>query len=345
MPGEIVPFGKYKGQPAEILAADRDYCEWLLAQPWFASRYGNVYNIVVSYGGEPQDSPEHNEMQARFLEDDWCLQLAAVLVPSLAHSYGEDGALSALFASPLVREFAKCCIKETEPAAVTARGFEVSGWDVMFKAKPVKITARTVIRIPPLPPCTCECDHSGCSKEGTCQGGEDDWYCKHRKCTAERGTIRSDHCTMGCPWGDKGAMQQSVEDQPGAYHWRRHDRHYGYGDATKADWLHYGMQEGHAFSADRPPQFLVELKPDLGDDYPAVLRQVTGYKDLGGEALRCVVARRHAFEKVTWEQVKKIFAASSITLVAESEIEAAADPEKRVLAFLERELGAEVIAE
>jgi len=33
MPGEVVPSGKYKGQPVEVMAADTDYCEWLAAQP------------------------------------------------------------------------------------------------------------------------------------------------------------------------------------------------------------------------------------------------------------------------------------------------------------------------
>jgi len=35
----VVPFGKYKGQPVEVLASDRDYSEWLLAQGWIAHRY------------------------------------------------------------------------------------------------------------------------------------------------------------------------------------------------------------------------------------------------------------------------------------------------------------------
>lgn len=33
MSGEVVPFGQYKGQPVEVMAADTDYCEWLAAQP------------------------------------------------------------------------------------------------------------------------------------------------------------------------------------------------------------------------------------------------------------------------------------------------------------------------
>jgi hypothetical protein len=149
MPGEVVPFGKYKGQPVEIMAADADYCEWVMAQPWLATRYRNVYNILIAHGAEPQDTPEHNEMQARFLDDEWCLKLAAVLVPSLSHSYGEDGALKLLKDNPLAREFAACCKKETTPAAITKREFEVSGWDVTFKVRPVRITARQ----PPLAGC------------------------------------------------------------------------------------------------------------------------------------------------------------------------------------------------
>ena len=27
----IVPFGRYKGQPVEVMLADRPYCEWALA--------------------------------------------------------------------------------------------------------------------------------------------------------------------------------------------------------------------------------------------------------------------------------------------------------------------------
>jgi hypothetical protein len=203
MTGEMVPFGKYKGQPVEIMAADADYCEWLTAQPWFRERYGNVYNTIINYGTEPQDSPEHNEMQARFLDDEWCLKLAAALVPSLADSYGEDGALKKLNADPLVREFAACCKKDTTPAAVTKRAFEVSGWDVTAKVTPARITAR-VVTLAPLPACICECGHSGCREKSTCRGGPYDWCCEHRECPEQRGTTNpEDHCAKGCPWHSK----------------------------------------------------------------------------------------------------------------------------------------------
>jgi hypothetical protein len=68
----IVPFGKYKGQPVEVLAADHAYCDWLTGQSWFRERYGAVYTLIVNNFAEPSETPEHNALQARFLDDDFC---------------------------------------------------------------------------------------------------------------------------------------------------------------------------------------------------------------------------------------------------------------------------------
>jgi len=61
---EIVPFGKYKGQPIEVMIADDPYVKWLLAQPWLKDRYGALHLTLLSVH-EPQDTPVHNLMQAR----------------------------------------------------------------------------------------------------------------------------------------------------------------------------------------------------------------------------------------------------------------------------------------
>jgi hypothetical protein len=69
MPGEVIPFGKYKGQPVEVLASDRDYCNWLMAQTWFGERYPQVHTLVINNFGEPTETPEHNALQIRLLDD------------------------------------------------------------------------------------------------------------------------------------------------------------------------------------------------------------------------------------------------------------------------------------
>lgn len=197
---EIVPFGKYKGQPAEVLIADTDYCDWLTAQPWFRERFGNIYNLVINYGTEPQDSPEHNQMQAKFLDDGWCQDLAIVLF--------KDGL-------------------GQKSNAISHRKFEIHGWDVIFQV---------IVR-------------------------------------AEFGTYDYSTTKHKYEWDDIAGV------------------------------------------------VYVELKPDLGDDYPSVLRQMQRQRADGGIQRICLVVRRYAFEHVTWEQVVQIFAASGIVLVAESEID------------------------
>lgn len=72
---QLVPFGKYQGRAVEEMMVDTSYCEWLAAQPWFKDRYANIYNLIINYGGEPQDSPEHNELQGILLEEKFCKKL------------------------------------------------------------------------------------------------------------------------------------------------------------------------------------------------------------------------------------------------------------------------------
>jgi hypothetical protein len=68
---DVVNFGKYRGQPIEILASDRGYCDWLMAQPWFRERHQNLYTVIINHYQQPADTPEHNALQALFLAPDY----------------------------------------------------------------------------------------------------------------------------------------------------------------------------------------------------------------------------------------------------------------------------------
>ena len=76
---EIVPFGKYKGQPLEVLAQDHQYVDWLLAQDWVRSRHQAFYTIVINNFQAPTETPEHNVLQARFLDEDYRFKIAYFL--------------------------------------------------------------------------------------------------------------------------------------------------------------------------------------------------------------------------------------------------------------------------
>ncbi len=79
---KIVPFGKYKGQPVEVLAADRKYSEWLLAQEWFREKFMELFSAIATVH-QPADTPEHNALQAKFLNPDFLLYLLSLWRPDL----------------------------------------------------------------------------------------------------------------------------------------------------------------------------------------------------------------------------------------------------------------------
>ncbi len=80
MSDDVVGFGRYRGQSIEALAADRRYCEWLLMQPWFTKHHKKTHRLLMQMGIRVEETPEHNKMQARFLDQDLCEQLARWLV-------------------------------------------------------------------------------------------------------------------------------------------------------------------------------------------------------------------------------------------------------------------------
>ena len=77
---QLVPFGKYKGQPVEVMQMDTRYCEWLATQDWFREQYGNVYNqVIINNFTEASETPEHNKLQMLFLDKDFYRKIEAAL--------------------------------------------------------------------------------------------------------------------------------------------------------------------------------------------------------------------------------------------------------------------------
>jgi hypothetical protein len=83
---ELVPFGKYKGQPLDVLRQDSQYMDWMMAQPWFKERYPKHYSIIINNFAEPSETPEHNAMQAMFLDDALCRRLVSILLAARGES-------------------------------------------------------------------------------------------------------------------------------------------------------------------------------------------------------------------------------------------------------------------
>ena len=77
--GRLIPFGKYKDQPVEVLAQDRQYVELLTAQPWFRDKFAGLYTVIINNFQEASETPEHNALQVLFLDDQFCARFFGVL--------------------------------------------------------------------------------------------------------------------------------------------------------------------------------------------------------------------------------------------------------------------------
>lgn len=83
MEDKIIPFGKHKGKPVEVLASDKQYLDWLIEQSWFKEKHINLYNVVINNFREPSDTPEHNRIQIKFLKLEYRIKLAYLVNPNL----------------------------------------------------------------------------------------------------------------------------------------------------------------------------------------------------------------------------------------------------------------------
>lgn len=80
MPENIIPFGKYKGQPIEVLQQDRKYCDWLMAQDWFRTQYSQFNTVIINNFQEPSETPEHNKIQAMFTDESFCRKFLRLFI-------------------------------------------------------------------------------------------------------------------------------------------------------------------------------------------------------------------------------------------------------------------------
>jgi hypothetical protein len=132
MSSKVVPFGKYKGQPVEAMVADRDYCEWLAGQDWFRSRYAEIHTVIINYGGEPQDTPEHNRLQAMFLDPEFCRRVLRWADPEFGIETRDDA--NEWLASE-AKQYAYVAAGKWKEWEMTPAVFESGGWDVTYSVE------------------------------------------------------------------------------------------------------------------------------------------------------------------------------------------------------------------
>ena len=76
----LVPFGKYKDKPVEVLQKDPQYVEWMLSQAGLKNRYPQFMQVVINNFREPDETPEHNKLQIKFQDPEYRLKFAYACV-------------------------------------------------------------------------------------------------------------------------------------------------------------------------------------------------------------------------------------------------------------------------
>jgi len=82
---KIIPFGKYKGRLIdEVLVDDPGYLQWLAGQDWFRTKFTILHQVIINRGSEPEETPEHNALQVKFLDEDFRDRFVRCLIPDLS---------------------------------------------------------------------------------------------------------------------------------------------------------------------------------------------------------------------------------------------------------------------
>lgn len=88
MENGIVPIGKYRGKPLEVMIADTSYVEWILAQAWFVDKYAEMAKLLrMGRLDAPQDTPEHNAMIARLIDQRAAMEALARKLYGASHDF------------------------------------------------------------------------------------------------------------------------------------------------------------------------------------------------------------------------------------------------------------------
>ena len=79
----LVPFGKYEGQPLEVLLADKSYCAWLVGQASIREQHPELCDLAFKEHGRDLKTPSHSRMQAEYMTKEVSLRLFYLVNPKI----------------------------------------------------------------------------------------------------------------------------------------------------------------------------------------------------------------------------------------------------------------------
>ena len=257
----VIPFGKYRGQPIEVLEADPQYAKWLAGQGWFRSHHQNLHAIIINNFQEPSETPEHNALQALFLGE----TIQRAFVSLVANSWMNK--LVEGFQNDLQREI------------------KIVDHEIRKGIEYVK-----ELKKPPSPP-----------KPGNSIGMEVNTFSEK----AQKRRIRENEIRAQELVDYKKSLFQQLDQ--------------GRTFSISVEFEERGCDVFLAVSAtdnrEYSKEFRIEIKPTVGDDYPAVLRQMKSNRS------NFLFLTEYTGQGATEEQFIQIFSASRIQVVFKHQVD------------------------
>ena len=284
----VVKWGKYRGKPLDMLLMDHKYISWCKTQPGMMERFPELSGItmnqinITSNDSLASCTPEHNQLQNKFLEDDFVRSF-------LKSQFGlEDSShihefLHDLYADEKYREYfgeQHFSFKDTLPKV----RFETKhNWDVEID------------------------DHNGVTGYITSTGVREEEDSNLRSACNRLRLFQGKQYLRGelDKYNESPCSLPAGKTQP-----KISKICFWFNDS-----IHYN------------PRVFIEIKPSLGDDYPHVLRKMTGqiesttrsgHHSHSGPSVFVLYIGHFSSKVTTVAQLQKIFNLSGISVVFEN---------------------------
>ncbi|MDP1684614.1 hypothetical protein [Hydrogenophaga sp.] len=274
----VLPLGKYKGQSFDVLLTDTAYALWMLTSMYakLEQKHPALFAFLISRFGPPDQTPVHNALQNRFLDEAFCLQVG-------------------LASSPRLRKVAAVLAPHTVDLAVH--------WQ------------KNVVTC--LEPCLAVSRYE--SNEKALSGGLRHLEALRAALQKEWDLLRLFGADKDLPAGPRcvplclSGLEFEAEGADVSYRMAL-----GYElRAKRSDALtDFGRRLPATLAeVSESRSFRIEVKPVVGDDYPAVLRRMkTAHNNV-------LLVGEYNGTGATWEQLVKVFALSNISVVLLEDVE------------------------
>jgi hypothetical protein len=315
------PIGRHKDEPVDIVqATDPGYVDWAMSQDWFGTRYQAVYNYVINGGSKPVETPEHNALQARFVDADFRLAVLRAVAPRW------EPLLSPV---KLARKVLEERVSERQAQLNRSltwaqRGFEVAVEDEISTRTVPKDLKEAIARSEKL------IEEATAAPMRQVYAADLQRYLaqatpyrngtKHRKAWKELGKAK---IQLKLVKYELEEFNEELEAALAAFtaaggtftfdiEWETEVK--GWDIVLEVDAMLNGK------TADRSRGICIELKPALGGDYPETLRQMKTNRTKKSGHYNVLIFDRFTASAVTLDQVRAMFKASDFTVLALDEI-------------------------